>query len=217
MDRYKVIMFDLDGTLTDSKVGITRSAQYALKKFGIIEDNLDKLEPFIGPPLTDSFSELYSFNDSQIEQAIGYYREYFAKRGWYENKAYEGIVNMLKTLKGRRKKLIVATSKLTEFSEQILQYFNMGEYFDFVAGSNFEGTRVRKADVIRFAISNLKGYDKNDMVMVGDRKFDVYGARENGIHSIAVTYGYGSEIELAESKPEHIAHSVKELSALLTA
>lgn len=217
MDSYKVILFDLDGTLTDPKIGITRSVQYALRKFGIIEDDLDKLEPFIGPPLSDSFREFYSFEGEQIGQAIGYYREYFSCKGLYENKVYEGMEGMLRGLKNCGKKLIVATSKPTDFSNQIVRYFNMEKYFDFVAGSNNDGTRVKKGEVIQFVISNLTGYDKKDMVMVGDRKFDVCGARENGIHSIAVTYGYGSRNELIESKPEFFAHSIKELSDLLTA
>lgn len=215
MGSFEVILFDLDGTLTDPKIGITRSVQYALRKLGIIEDDLDKLEPFIGPPLYDSFREFYSFEDTQIGQAIEYYREYFSYKGLYENKVYEGMEGMLKTLKDSGKKLIVATSKPTEFSKQILKYFKMEGYFDYVVGSNIDGTRVKKGEVIQFAISSLKEYDKKDIVMVGDRKFDVYGARENGIHSIAVTYGYGSDSELFESKPEFLAHSVKELSALL--
>lgn len=217
MGSFEVILFDLDGTLTDPKIGITKSVQYALGKFGIIEDDLDKLEPFIGPPLSDSFREFYSFGDAQIVQAIQYYREYFSRKGLYENKVYDGMKGMLKALKNCGKKLIVATSKPTEFSEQILEYFNMEGYFDFVAGSNFDGTRAKKGDVIRYVVSNLSGYDKKNIVMVGDRKFDVYGARENGIQSIAVTYGYGSGIELTEAKPEFLAHSVKELSDLLTA
>lgn len=215
MGGYKAILFDLDGTLTDPKVGITRSVQYALNKFGIIEDDLDRLEPFIGPPLTDSFREFYSFEDPQIVQAIGYYREYFSKTGLYENKVYEGMEAMLKALKDDGKKLVVATSKPTDFSEEILRHFNLDGYFDFVAGSTFDGTRVKKSDVIRFAISSMEGYGKGDIVMVGDRKFDVLGARENGIHSIAVMYGYGSWEELAGSRPDFIAHSVGELSGLL--
>lgn len=215
MSRYETILFDLDGTLTDPKIGITRSVQHALKKFGIMEDNLDKLEPFIGPPLSDSFKEFYSFDEAQAVQAVKYYREYFSTVGKYENSVYPGIEDMLRELKKAGKKLIVATSKPTVFSEEILKHFNLYEYFDSIVGSNLDGTRVSKSDVIRFVISSLKPETMDNIIMVGDRKYDVSGARENGIPVAAVSYGYGPEDELSESRPDFIVHTVDELKMLL--
>lgn len=215
MSKYEIILFDLDGTLTDPKIGITRSVQYALKKFGIAEDNLDKLEPFIGPPLSGSFREFYSFDEAQAVQAVKYYREYFSSAGKYENSVYPGIEDMLRELKKAGKELIVATSKPTVFSEDILKHFNLYDYFDSIVGSNMDGTRVDKSDVIRFIISSLKPKTMESIVMVGDRKYDVCGARENGISAIAVSYGYGPENELFEAGPDFTAHSVDELKMLL--
>ncbi|HBM74888.1 MAG TPA: phosphoglycolate phosphatase [Clostridiaceae bacterium] len=212
---YDVILFDLDGTLTDSKIGITKSAQYALSKFNIIEDDLDKLEPFIGPPLTESFMEFYNFTLDEAKQAIGYYREYFKDKGIFENKPYDGIEDMLKDLKKAGCDLAVATSKPTVFSERILKHFNIDGYFEFIAGSELDGTRVKKADVIEYAISQLHCTKKEKIVMVGDRKHDVLGAKANKIDCISVLYGYGSIRELKEAGPKYIVNTVQRLKELL--
>ena len=212
---YEVILFDLDGTLTDPKIGITLSVQYALERMGIHEENPDSLTPFIGPPLLESFMEFYHMSHEEAVQAIVYYRERFSKVGLYENKVYPGISELLAALKEQGKKLIVATSKPTEFSVKILEHFALKEFFHAIIGSNLDGSRTDKSDVIQFALLEEGSCDRDKIVMVGDRKYDVIGARQNGIDGIAVAYGYGSDEELADANPKYIASSVEELTDFL--
>jgi phosphoglycolate phosphatase len=213
---YEIILFDLDGTLTDPKVGITLSVQYALHKMGIKEVDPDTLTPFIGPPLLESFKEMYHMNDEEAIQAIQYYRERFSATGLYENKVYFGIRELLFSLKNQGKKLIVATSKPTAFSIQILEYFDLKQFFTVIVGSNLDGTRTEKSDVIEFALEGENLSDLSKVVMIGDRKYDIIGAKKNNIDVIAVTYGYGSEQELAAAEPNYIVSSVTELAKLLS-
>ena len=216
------VLFDLDGTLTDPKEGITKSVQYALASFGIEEENLDNLEPFIGPPLKDSFMEFYGFDDEKAELAIAKYRERFADTGIFENRVYEGIPLLIRKLKGNRKKLAVASSKPTVFVERILEHFDIRRYFDVVVGSELDGTRVEKEEVVKEALRQLYGENREEWeekkkktVMVGDRKFDVAGAKAQGIRSVAVAYGYGKMDELRIAKPDDTVRTVGELEALL--
>ena len=212
---YETILFDLDGTLTDPKIGITKSVQYALSKMGIIEENLDKLTPFIGPPLSVSFKEFYGMNDEEANQAIIYYRERFSAVGLYENIVYDGMKELLEELKRQGKNLFVATSKPTIFSIKILEHFGLIHLFTDVIGSELDGTRVEKSDVIKFVLSKIEGYDPNKIVMVGDRKFDIVGAQDNGIAVVGVAYGYGGANELVEAKPNYILNTVAELHKFL--
>ncbi|MEK8128194.1 HAD family hydrolase [Paenibacillus filicis] len=216
MNNYSVILFDLDGTLTDSKLGITRCVQYALDKLGRPERDLDKLEPFIGPPLQETFSSIYGFSEEEVSQAIGYYRERFKSVGMFENEVYPQIRELLAELKEQNKRLIVATSKPTPFAEQILRYFELDPYFELIAGSNLDGTRASKTEVIAYVLGQLSGVDKQDVVMVGDRKHDIIGANNTGIHSIAVMYGYGSLEELQPVEPTYMVHSTAELREVLS-
>lgn len=212
---YTTILFDLDGTLTEPKIGITKSIQYALRRFGINEENLDNLEPFIGPPLLKSFMEFYNLSESDAKKAVEYYRERFSTVGLYENAVYPGIPEMLEELCNKKVKLIVATSKPTVYSVKILEHFDLYQYFDTVIGSNLDGTRVEKGEVIEAVLNELKDVDRQMTIMVGDRKYDVIGARENGLKVISVAYGYGSFEELREAQPDYIVTSVKELHELL--
>ncbi|WP_195987606.1 HAD family hydrolase [Clostridium sp. D53t1_180928_C8] len=211
----KYILFDLDGTLTDPKVGITKSVDYALNKFNIKVDNLDELCKFIGPPLKDAFMEYYNFTEVQSEEAIKYYRDYFSERGIYENFVYEGLENMLKLLNDNNKICIVATSKPTVFAVKILEHFNLNKYFSFICGSNIDGTRSKKKEVIQHVIERNKIKDLSQVIMVGDRKHDVYGAKEIGLQSVGVLYGYGDYDELRNSGADYIVNNIKELSNLL--
>lgn len=199
---YKNILFDLDGTLTDPKVGITKSVQYALTKFNITVDNLDTLEPFIGPPLTGSFMDFYGFSEEEAKKAVTYYREYFSVTGMYENDIYEGIISILDHLKKKGKKVIVATSKPTVFAEEIIKHFKMDTYIDEICGSNLDGSRSNKTEIIRYVLDNYVSEDES-VVMIGDRKYDIIGAKNNDIDSIAVGYGYGSEDELKICEPTY--------------
>lgn len=217
MSSYDIVLFDLDGTLTDPKIGITKSVQYALAKLNIQEDNLDKLEAFIGPPLVESFQQFYALSDVDAKQALVYYREYFVQAGMYENAVYSGIPELLQELCDNQKKLIVATSKPTVFSETILKYFHLDHYFPLVIGSNLDGSRVAKTEIIACILEQVAYRRSQDkVVMIGDRKHDVIGAKNNGIDSIAVSYGYGPMAELIAAEPSHIVQSVQELRALLS-
>lgn len=216
MNQY--LLFDLDGTLTDPKLGITTCVQYALHSLGIEEENLDKLEPFIGPPLKDSFMEFYRLNESQAEAAIEKYRERFKDKGMFENEVYPGIRRMLYRLKKYGAVLAVASSKPEVFVKKILEHFHLAAYFDVIAGSELDGRRTAKEEVVQEALNRLfpKGdIDYDNIVMIGDRKFDVCGAKDNKIVSVAVSYGYGSMEELKEAEPDYIVRSVRELEALL--
>lgn len=212
---YEVILFDLDGTLTDPKLGITKSVQYALAKFNIHEPDLDKLVPFIGPPLVESFQEFYGLSKEEATDGVIYYREYFTKAGMFENAVYPGIKIMLTQLTEQGKKLIVATSKPTVFSEQIIEHFELKQFFSMIVGSNLDGSRIHKDEIIGFVLTELAEFDYKNIVMVGDRMHDIVGAQKNDIDSIGVKYGYGTETELIAAKPTYLVGSVSELTELL--
>ncbi|MFO7952483.1 MAG: HAD-IA family hydrolase [Bacillota bacterium] len=212
--RYANIIFDLDGTLTDSAAGVTRSVQYALSKFGI-EEEPGTLRSFIGPPLLSSFQNKYGFSEKEAHQAIDYFREYYREKGAYENILYPYVPQMLGDLSSKGLKIYLATSKLTYFAELILRYFELEHYFTFVAGANQAGNRVEKADVLAYLLSENKIMEKAKTVMVGDRKHDIIGAHKCNLDSIAVTYGYGSFEELKVKAPTYFAASVPELKKLL--
>ncbi|MDZ5471239.1 HAD family hydrolase [Bacillus sp. 31A1R] len=207
MRDYKIILFDLDGTLSDPKIGITKSVQYALGKMGVIEPNLDKLEPFIGPPLQESFSTIYQFTNEQVSEAIKFYRERFVEKGMFENEMYSNIPELLKELKGNGYELVVATSKPTVFAEQILKYFEIEAFFSLVVGSNLDGTRIAKGEIIQYILDQYPEFVKDNFIMIGDRKHDMIGANQVGIDCIGVTYGYGSEEELTRASSTFIVHN----------
>lgn len=215
MNNFKYILFDLDGTLTDPKEGITRSVAYALESLGISVPDLDELCKFIGPPLQESFQRYYGLSASDSMTAVEKYRERFADRGLYENVVYDGMIELLERLKSRGKALIVATSKPRPFAVQILEHFGLARYFDFVSGSEFDGTRIHKADVITHALDSCAICDKSSAIMVGDRCYDVTGAKSNGLACIGVLYGYGSLEELDQAGADCIAATVSELETLL--
>lgn len=208
------IIFDLDGTLTDPMIGITKSVQYALRRYGIEEPDLRKLTPFIGPPLTDSFQKYYSFSPAQAREAVLVYREYFTERGIFENEEIPGIREMLNGLRAAGKQLFVATSKPELFARRIIRHFQMEDYFLFVGGADMEETRVKKGDVIRYVMEEKK-ITAETAVMVGDREHDIIGAKENGLESIGVLLGYGSREELEEAGADQIAADAGELLKLL--
>ncbi|MED1862676.1 HAD family hydrolase [Fictibacillus nanhaiensis] len=215
MKNYEYVLFDLDGTLSDPKKGITKSVQFALRRMGITEENLDDLESFIGPPLQQSFSEFYSFDETQIETAITHYRERFKDIGMYENTLYEHIPSLLQELKENGHTLVIATSKPTVFAEEILNYFNIHHHFDLIVGSNLDGTRTSKTEIIQHILHYYSDQPKELFIMIGDRKHDMIGARNTDIDSIGVTYGYGSIEELTAAKPTTIVKTVSELREVL--
>ena len=210
----KYLLFDLDGTLTDPKEGITKSVRHALKAFDIEEENLDNLCCFIGPPLRDSFMEYYGMDEEEAQEAIYKFREYFSDRGIYENEAYSGIGQVLESLKASGKKLYVASSKPEIFVRKILGHFSLDGYFTFAGGADLAETRVEKADVIRYVLEENNITDLSKAVMIGDRKHDILGARQVGIESVGVLYGYGSRKELEEAGADYLVESVFDLRNL---
>ncbi len=212
--KYNHILFDLDGTLTDSAEGVTRSVQHALKQYNI-DATLEELRSFIGPPLHHSFIEVYGFSPVEAHRAVEYYRDYYRDTGIYENKVYPDIPELLDNLYRNGKKIYLATSKPTIFAEKILSYFNLDHYFTTIAGSNLDGTRVEKREVIAQVLEGNDGLKAKEATMIGDRKHDIIGARAWNIDAIGVTYGYGSLQELQEAGSTMIAASVPELQILL--
>lgn len=217
MKDYKYILFDLDGTLTNPKEGITKSVAYALAYYGIKVDDLETLCKFIGPPLADSFMKFYQFSESQALEAVEKYREYFKPYGVYENEVYEGVDKLLSKLKSQGKKVVLATSKPTVFAKVILEHFDLMKYFDVVCGSELDGSRVKKGDVIRYAIEQAEIEDKSLAVMIGDREHDILGAKENGLESIGVLYGFGDRAEHETAGADFIVESVDQLRRKLEA
>ncbi|MDE7212642.1 MAG: HAD family hydrolase [Lachnospiraceae bacterium] len=210
---YQYLLFDLDGTLTDPKEGITRCFQYALESFGIHAPDADKLTWVIGPPLVDSFMEGYGFTLEQAKQGTAKYRERYTPIGWKENEAYPGIAQALRTLKEAGFVLATATSKPEDMARKILEHFGLLEYFSFVGGASLDLSRCGKADVIRYTLDNLGVKDCGKVLMVGDRKYDVEGAKEFGIPCLGVLYGYGNREELTQAGATALVEDTEELCA----
>lgn len=214
MKKYETVLFDLDGTLTDPGEGITNSVSYALEKFGINVEDKRELYRFIGPPLMYSFSHFYSFSEDDAKKAIGYYREYYSKTGIFQNRIYDGIKELLSDLKKSGKKLIVATSKPEHFAKIVLECFDITKYFDYIAGASMDESRSEKAEIMEYAIKTCN-IDASKAVMIGDRHFDIDGAKLFGMDSIGVLFGYGTKIELEEAGATYIADSADEIRKIL--
>src|SRR5262245_55715421 len=195
------IFFDLDGTLTDPKTGITRSIQYALQKLDLPVPSQDELTWCIGPPLRASFVTM--LGEARADLAVSLYRERFADVGLYENKVYPDIEHVLAALKQSHGRLFVATSKARVFADRIIDHFLLRDYFEHVFGAELDGTRADKGDLLAYALENA-GVDPRRALMIGDRSHDIIGAKKNGMNSIGVLYGYGSEQELIEAGASHI-------------
>lgn len=209
---YKAILFDLDGTLTESGEGITKSVQYALEKIGRPEDNLDHLKVFVGPPLLEQFMNYARIDLETAREAVRYYRERYSDIGIYENRLYPGVEKMLKILKSKGYRLAVASSKPELFVLKVLEYFHLTDCFEQIVGSEMNGGRTSKAEVIEETLKRL-GMERcrQEVLMVGDREHDVLGARACGVECIAVTYGYGPEEELRQAAPLQMVSSPDEL------
>lgn len=198
------ILFDLDGTLTDSFDGIANAALYALGKMGVTSYLKADLNFFIGPPIFNSFGKIFDGDEEKINRAVTLYREYFSDRGWKENRVYDGVPQMLWQLNDMGKKLAVATSKPELYSRKITKYFGLDKYFVFEAGASFDSSRAQKAQVIEYAIAST-GFDKAKTIMIGDRNHDILGAKKCGLKSMGVLYGYGDLPELKDAGADYVA------------
>lgn len=213
---YKYILFDLDGTLTDPGLGITNAVMHALKKFNIEVPDRSELYKFIGPPLLESFQRYYGMSEEESQMALQYYREYFKPYGLYENTVYDGIEVLLSELKKQGKKLVLATSKPEPFAIEILRHFELEKYFDFIAGATMDEKRVRKADVIAYALESCEIAKLSEAIMVGDREHDVLGAKEVGMVCVGVLYGYGDLEELEKAGADYIAEKPEDILKIVS-
>lgn len=211
---YKYVFLDLDGTLTDPFLGITNSVKYALSKFNIDKTN-EELKCFIGPPLRYSFKEYYNLSEDDAELAVKYYREVFSVKGLFENEIYPDTIYVLEELKKQGLTLVLATSKPEKFSIETLKHFNIFDYFTFCSCATFDKSRDKKEDIIRYAIETLNIKDLDSILMVGDRHHDIVGAKNNGIKSCYVTYGYGSLAEAKEYGANYIIDDFKDLLKII--
>ncbi|HEL2685278.1 TPA: HAD family hydrolase [Streptococcus suis] len=211
---YQTILFDLDGTLTDSGQGILNSVAYALEKMGIEEPDTANLNRFIGPPLYESFSRFYQLSPEDTQSAVDAFRVYFKEKGMFENQLYPGIIPLLEELRTAGKTLVIATSKPEIFAKQILEHFGIAHYFDVIAGASLDSSRISKADVIGYAINQLEAFPKH-AVMIGDREHDIEGARRHQLPAIGVLYGYGNKQEFEKAGATMIVETVQDLKKVL--
>ncbi|WP_066713458.1 HAD family hydrolase [Clostridium sp. Marseille-P299] len=207
----KYVFMDLDGTITNPKEGITKSIQYSLDFLGIKVDNLDTLTIHIGPPLVDTFKEYYGFDEEKTKEAVKKYKERYIEVGWCENIVYEGMEDTLKSLTEAGKKLIVATSKPESMAKKILDHYNLSQYFTDICGSADNGDRAKKHEVIQYAMDKNAITDRDEIIMVGDRSYDILGAKKLGIKSIGVLYGFGNLKEFEDAGANYIAKTVSEM------
>lgn len=215
MRNYDIILFDLDGTLTDSAPGILNSVRYACRKLGLEMPRETTLRKFLGPPLIDSFRQLVGLSDAEADRAVSAFREYFPTKGIFENEVYPGVPALLADLKAAGKTVLITTSKPEEFAKRIMEHFNLAQYCDFICGATLDETRTDKAEVIAYALETAGITDKSRVVMVGDREHDVLGAKKNGLPCVGAVYGYGSAEELTAAGAAALADTVDELHKLL--
>lgn len=208
---YDIILFDLDGTLTESAEGITNSVIFALDKAGIKETDKEKLKAFVGPPLDESFMKYYGFDKDGAKEAIENYRIYYRKKGIFEAPLYPNVEKTLMSLKDMGKTLFVATSKPEVFARQILEHWRISHLFTDVVGSNLDGSKINKDEVITSLLERNNITDKSKVLMVGDRKHDVLGAKKVGVASVGVLYGYGDYEELKSAGADYIIEKVEAL------
>ena len=215
MKNYTTVFFDLDGTLLDSGEGVRNSVEYALKKFDIEVEDKNSLSCFIGPPLTVSFKTFYGFDDEKADRGVAYYREYYKDKGIFEGYVYDGIEECLKRLKAAGKRVMVATSKPEEYAKRVLEKFGIAKYFDFIAGATMdEKTRATKIQIMQYAFDSCH-VSPSDVIMVGDRCFDIEGAKRFGMECIAVLYGYGSQEEFEQYGADYTVKTPEEVADLI--
>lgn len=213
--KTEYLFFDLDGTITDSMPGITRSVQYALRHYGIHVEDLNELKPFVGPPLPDSFQRFYQFSKEEAMEAIDVFREYYTEKGWLESAVYQGVETMLRALKQSGRKLYIATSKPETMARQVLEYYGLADCFEYIGGAIDDVNRAKKDEVIEYVMETCGLSDAKQIVMVGDRRHDIEGAQKNKIDAVGVLYGYGNREELETAGARWIVEDVTALHELL--
>lgn len=215
MKKYKYLLIDLDGTIIDSFEGVSRSFMYALKYYGIEVTDVKTLRPVIGPPLVESFQNLFGFDKEKALEAVEKYRERYTTVGVKEHSLYDGVEDMLAKLKEAGYFISLATSKPEKFARVILKDLELDKYFDFITGATTDGRITTKEDVIENIIKTLNIENKSEMLMIGDRKYDLVGAQYFGIDGAGVLYGYGSEEELKKYNPVLLAKTPEDVVKFL--
>ncbi len=215
MNKIKAVIFDFDGKFIDSGEGIRRCAEYDLEKNNIPVGDKSKLNYFIGPPLNVGFRDMYGADEEKCKELIVDYRDRYEKAGVYEAELYDGAVELVEKLKENGVKVGIASSKPTFFINKILNHIGLTELFDTVVGTHLDNQNADKTELINTALANLKVTDKNSSIMVGDRLYDIKGAKGVGILSVGVLYGYGSEAELKDAGADFLAHNMTELNKIL--
>lgn len=211
MGKYEYLFFDLDGTIIDSFESVTRCFAYALESYGIYVKDLNELKPILGPPLLDAFISLYGFSEEEAVKAVAKYRERYIHTYVSESKIYEDIKDVLEGLYKKGYKLVLATSKPEKYARTIIDHYDISKYFYFITGATMDKTRDSKTKVLQYILSELKIEDLSKVVMIGDRKFDLFGADKFGLDAIGVLYGYGEEEELENSPHVFLAKTPEEL------
>lgn len=205
MTGYTTLLFDLDGTLTDSTEGILKCLVNAIEQMGFeVPEDTNK---FLGPPIRQSFAEFCGMNEEQTAQAVKIFRERYSKVGLFENRVYDGIPEMLERLKNGGKRLMVATSKPQVYAVRIFDRFGLSQYFEFVGGAELDGSRDYKDEVIEYVLAQTDITDRSSVLMIGDRRQDVLGAHKTGIKCMGILWGYGSTEELTEAGADYIAET----------
>lgn len=202
-DNFDTLLFDLDGTLTDSTEGIVRCLEYALERMGF--DIPEDTNKFLGPPLYRSFAEFCGMNEEQVNEAVRIFRERYSTVGLFENRVYEGVPEMLKRLRDGGKRIMVATSKPEVYAVRIFDRFGLSQFFEIVGGANINGTRNDKDEVIEYVLGKAGISDRSSVLMIGDRRQDVIGAHKTGLKCMGILWGFGSIEELTEAGADFIA------------
>ena len=213
--KYQTVLLDLDGTVTDSGPGIMGGVRYALEKHGMDVPGDEQLRTFIGPPLKEQFRDFCGITDGEAAEMVASYREYYSEKGIFENRVYEGVVPFLKRLKDAGLTVVMATSKPEKYAVQIAEHFGIAGYFDFIGGALMDGTRTEKSEVIEYVLASCGVDERDTAIMVGDRRYDIEGAKKAGLHSMGVLYGYGSREELESAGPDYIAETPEKAGDIL--
>ncbi len=212
--EFKNILFDLDGTITDSSTGIINAYMYSLNKIGLFESDMDVVKSYIGSPLRAYFTQRHNLNDNDSETAVKFFREYYTEKGLFENNVYPGMAELLAELHSKAYQVFIATSKPEIFARRVLSHFKIDKYFSYIKGSDMSADNKPKQSIINDVLT-VNNLDKNESIMIGDRYHDINGAKLNNINSIAVTYGYGSLEELQKENPTYFASNTYELKSIL--
>ena len=213
MKKFDTLLFDLDGTLTDSTEGILNCLVYAIERMGFeVPEDTNK---FLGPPIRQSFAEFLGMNGEQVDEAVRIFRERYSDTGLFENRVYDGIPGMLERLKSGGKRLMVATSKPQVYAVRIFERFGLAQYFEIVGGAELDGSRDYKDQVIEYVLAKAGITDRSTVLMIGDRRQDVLGAHKTGLKCMGILWGFGSMEELTQAGADYIARTPQEAADML--